>query len=290
MKYKLFVTSLLSFSIIMGSNLVMAGSKKLMTINAAKIVAERAIIESVIGLKVRSKESVDEMIASGVKIDAKTKASIKGVEYTEIVYDREKDIARVVATIRLGRVSNIIGKQIDFGDRIIKRVGFATSTRAMAGPLKAMRAAELDAYKQLAKKIVGFTLESESTVEDFILKSDTIRTKMMAAIYGAEITGYRWDQDGDAYVKMALRLGQVEDVLGQRIRYQGDVIEVEGAGAQKDDYSEANAPSYGNNLRSTSSQIQEGSLNIPVTPMPERKGTGYPGAPTYNPGGASQLY
>lgn len=247
-----------------------AGSKKFMTINGAKVVAERAIVESVIGLKIRSKESVDEMIAGNVRIDAKTRASIKGIEYEDIVYDKRKDVARVVATLKLGRVSNIIGKRIDFQGRTIKRVGFATSTPAMAPPLQAMRAAEIDAYRQLAKKIVGFTLESRTTVENYVLKSDQIRTKLMAAIYGAELTGYRWDEDGDAYVKMTLSLRYVEDVLGQRLRRDGDVIEVEGSGAQADDYAGQPEPGF-----SSGAAIREGSIDIPMGgPAPVDQGYG----------------
>jgi hypothetical protein len=125
-----------------------------------------------------------------------------------------------------------------------------------------MRAAELDAYKQLAQKIVGFTLESETSVENYLLKSDRIRTRMMAAIYGAELSGYRWDDEGDAYVKLSLRLRDVEDVLGQRLRYDGDVVEVEGVGAQHDDYSEASDTGFG--MSGGATTIREGSLDIPT--------------------------
>jgi len=239
----------------------MAGNRKLMTVNAAKVVAERAILESITGLKIRAEERVDEMIAGGVTVEAKTEAAVKGIEYTDIVYDPDKDIARVTASIDLGTVTNIVGKDIDFGGRRIQRVGFATSTPAMAAPLQAMRAAEIDAYKNLAKKIVGFTLQSNTRVEDFVMRSDRIRTRLLAAIYGAELTSYRWDEEGDAYVTMSIRIGEIDDVLGQKVIYDGDVLEVEGAGAQYDELSGSPGTF---STRGASTTVREGTLDVPV--------------------------
>jgi hypothetical protein len=256
--------TLVALAFLLGSQVAVAGNKKLMTVNAAKVAAERAIVESVIGIKVRSRESVEDLVAQEVTIDAKTVAAIKGIEYTEAIYDPDKDIAQVTASIKLGRVTNIIGRNIDFGGQTIQRVGFATSTPEMAGPLRALRAAELDAYKQLAKTIIGFKIDSNTTVKDFILQSDSIRAKMMAAIYGAELVGYRWDENGDAYVKMRLKFGFIQDVVGRRLKYDGEMVEVEGIGAQHDDFNQAPAGFAGDGNFTGRTQIREGTINVPV--------------------------
>lgn len=254
-----------------------AGNKKLMTIQAGKVLAERAIVESVIGLKIKTTERVENMVAVHQRIDAKTAANIKGIQYSDIVYDKAKDIAKVTARINLGRVTTIIGKRINWGDKTIERVAFATSTEANAGPLKALRAAELDAYSQLAKQIVGFNLQSKTSVENYIMKNDEARTRLLAAIYGAKLVGYRWDADGDAYVKLALTMGEVDDILGQRINYNGTIIEVEGSGAQTDDFNEANSYDDGNTSSSMKigTSVKEGNLDIPIngqsTPTVEQR-------------------
>ena len=262
-----------------------AGNKKLMTVNAAKVLAERAIIESVIGLRERATERVQDMVAADYRIDASTAAAIKGIQYDDIVYDPEKDIAKVTASINVGRVINVIGRDINFGDRTIRRTAFATSTPSMAGPLKALRAAELDAYKQLLKNIVGFKLESGSTVENFILKNDTVRTKLLAAIWGAEMVGYRWDAEGDAYVKMQLKANWVRDVVGQRINDPfPDPIVVEGTGAQVNDYEKAFLEQE-DTMATFNSQIREASLGIPV--VAEVKGAAVQPARPADEGGAA---
>lgn len=242
-----------------------AGSKKLMTVNSAKVVAERAVAESVVGLKLRSTDTVENLVSKHMKIESKVFAAIKGINYTDIVYDKEKDIAKVTAEMTVDRVQTIVGTDVNYGDLTIKRVGFATSTPANARPLKALRAAELDAYKQLAKQIVGFKIGSKTTVENYVLKSDQIKAKVLAAIWGAELVNFRWDKDGDAYVTLRLKTGIVRDVMGQNLDYQGEVIEVEGVGAQVDDFSDIeDAAKADENFTKVGAEIREGSIDIPV--------------------------
>ena len=218
-----------------------AGNKKIMTIRAARVIAERAIVESVYGLKLRATEEVKDMIAASFvgKTESKTSAKIKGIKIEEVVYDPEKDIAKATASVQLDSITNIDGKKIDLKNKIFRRVGFATSTPSQSGPLKALRAAEMDAYTQIIKRIVGFTLESQSTVENYMLTSDLVKTKVMATTYMAELVDYGWDQSGDAFVKMKLNTKEIGAMMGEEIIGEDEIIEVEGAGAQEDDYDTA---------------------------------------------------
>jgi hypothetical protein len=217
-----------------------AGNKKIMSTRAAKVLAERALVESIYGLKVRSTEEVVNMVAANFvgKTESKTSAEIQGVEITEVIYDAQRDIAKATAEITLDRFTNIDGQEMDLKGKTFSRVAFATSTPASAPPIQALRAAEIDAYKQLAKTIVGFTLESKTTVENYILTSDVVKTKVLATMYLAEITDYGWDEEGNAYVKMSLRIPEIEEILGQKIVNVPEVVEVEGQGAQVDSFQE----------------------------------------------------
>lgn len=221
-----------------------AGTKKIMSIRAAKVLAERALVESVYGLKLRATESVENMVAASFKgtTETKTSARIKGVKIEDVVYDSDKDIAKVTASISLPNITNIDGVTLDLQNKTFRRVAFATSTPSQAGPLQALRAAELDAYKQLIKGIVGFTLESQTTVENYMLKSDLVKSKIMATLFLAELSEYGWDeQTGDAYVKMFINTKEAGAILGEAIIGVGEIFEVEGQGAQEDDYSKVQA-------------------------------------------------
>ena len=218
-----------------------AGNKRIMTTRAAQVMAERALVESVYGLKVRSTEEVQDMIAVSFKgiTETRTSATISGITFEEVVYDAKKDIAKVTASIQLDTLTNVDGQSLDLRNKVFRRVAFATSTPSQAGPLKALRAAELDAYKQLVKRIVGFTLESQTKVENYMLVSDEVKTKVLATNYLARVTEYGWNEGGDAYVKMALDVQEVGEILGQPVVGEEALIVVEGAGAQVDDFAEA---------------------------------------------------
>jgi len=125
---------------------------------------------------------------------------------------------------------------LDLKNKVFRRVGFATSTPEMAGQLKALRAAEMDAYMRLIKRIVGFKLESETTVKNFILTSDVVKTKVLATLCLAELVKYDWDEVGDASVIMSINVKDASEILGVNIVGTDEFIVVEGLGALKDDF------------------------------------------------------
>jgi hypothetical protein len=215
-----------------------AGNKKMMAIMAAKNDAMRGLTEQVYGLKVRSSEEVKNMAADSYvgKTDSKTSATLSGIKISDVVYDPQKDIAKATATMTANEIVNIDGANVALNGKVFKHVGFGTSSPENAGPLKALRAAQIDAYKQLAQQVAGFTLESQTTIENYMLKSDLIQTKVQASLALAEITDFGWDQGGDAFVKMVLNVDAVSVMLGEAVVGAGEVVEVEGQGAQEDDF------------------------------------------------------
>ena len=240
-KKRIGVCLLLAFFMTAGISL--AGNKKIMSTRAARVLAERAIVESVYGLKIRSTEEVVDMVAASFvgRTESKTSADIQGIKIDEVVYDAEKDIAQATASISLDEITNIDGQVLNLQGKTFTRVAFATSTPANAGPVRALRAAELDGYKNLVKTIVGFTLESQTTVENYILTSDIVKVKVMATTYLANLVDYGWDEEGNAFVKFRVVKKDIEEILGTTIPGVDDIIEVEGHGAQVDDFAEANA-------------------------------------------------
>lgn len=222
---------------------VWAGNKKMMAIMAAKNDAMRGLTEQVYGLKVRSTEEVKNMTADSYvgKTDSKTSATLSGIKITDVIYDPQKDIAKATATMMANEIVNIEGANVALKGKIFKHVGFGTSSPENAGPLKALRAAQIDAYKQLAQQIAGFTLESQTSVENYMLKSDLVQTKVQASLALSEIVDFGWDKSGDAYVKMILKVDEVAAMLGEAVVGAGEVIEVEGQGAIQDDFKKAKA-------------------------------------------------
>ncbi|BBK37507.1 hypothetical protein STAQ_25850 [Allostella sp. ATCC 35155] len=212
------------------------GNKELMSIRMAQAMATRGITESIVGLKVRSQEVFFSDRSGETSVDTKIQAAVKGVKHARPKYDAARDIAISEASITLGDVRNVIGKPVSYNNVTVRRIGLGTNTESSRPFLQALRAAEIDAYDQLARIIVGQQVDSRSRTENLVLVSDEVRTSVMAAIWGAEVKDYGWTEDGNAFVKMTLDVRYAKDILGQRIRYSGpNVVEVTGQGAQRDD-------------------------------------------------------
>lgn len=220
-----------------------AGNRKMMAMTAAKADAARGLTEQVMGLKVRATEEVVDMAAGSYvgKTESKTSATIRGIQYEEVVYDPEQDIAKATASLRMDQIVNIDGDTINLSGKVFRYVGFGAGSPSTAGPLRALRAAIIDAHKQIAQAVAGFTLESQTTVENYMLKSDSIKTSVLATTGLAKLTDYGWDDAGDAYAKLTLDVKEVSEMIGQQIIDGAEVIVVEGNGAQEDDFSQAKA-------------------------------------------------
>lgn len=219
------------------SQYVQAGNKRLMSITSAKTVARRALTETIHGLTLESTESVINMVATNIQVKTETKTlePLKGVTFDEPIYREGDDIAYITAYVNLPSISSIDGRVINLQNKVFKRVGFATSTQKSSHFLKALRAAEIDAYLQLTKRILGMRIKGKTTVDNYILTSDIIKSKVKAMIFLAEFIRCGPDKYGNAFVDMQLNVNYASTVLGETIE-GGPFIKVRGQGAVEDDF------------------------------------------------------
>lgn len=85
--------------------------------------------------------------------------------------------------------------------------------------LLAIRASKLDAYRSLAEQVYGQLIDSDSTVRDLVLSSDTFRARVQGVIYGAELESIT-PVGSDTYeVTMSLRKSVVSDLRRLYMQY-----------------------------------------------------------------------
>lgn len=247
--------------------------KRVKSLNCARVLAQRNIVETVYGVKIKFLEEVTNISEGNFlgTTEAKTgKRAIKGIEFIE-KYDPKNDIAQVTAVLKLKRIADIIDtdrfKLDKFPEKSIKRTAFASSTPDTVRKIATLRAAELEAYKNLYKKIGGFTLESQSKVENFVLKSDKVKASVIGAILGAEYGGFAWEgrgEDAIAVVKLRLNLKELSEMLGQKIiDYDSDVVEAEGRAAIKPE-----DPKKKKQQTSSSAPVKAGVIESDIDLMP----------------------
>ncbi len=96
--------------------------------------------------------------------------------------------------------------------------------------LMARRAAKVDALRNLTEQIYGLQLDTTTTVRNFIVGSDVIRSRLLVAVRGAREVDYQELKDGTAEVTVEITLGTVETILGRQIQYNQEIIEAVGYG------------------------------------------------------------
>lgn len=106
--------------------------------------------------------------------------------------------------------------EVDWAKGIIRVIGFGAAPegagRAQAR-LLAQRAAQADAYRNAMEILEGVRLQSETTVEDFLVTSDVIRTRVEGYVRGAQFVRIDFDDfSGIAEAEMILPLGGGRDL------------------------------------------------------------------------------
>lgn len=95
------------------------------------------------------------------------------------------------------------------------------------------RAAEVDALRKMAEKIYGVVIDSNTTVENFALKNDTIRQTVTGVVQGAEKVDTIYYSDGSCKVIMVMNAALIPkqlspmmgNVFGQNYVGSPEVIE-----------------------------------------------------------------
>jgi len=265
------------------------GNKQLMSEKMAEADLKRNLVEAVIGYKVKSETEMG--LTEDAKYDVKTKSAavIKGIKIDKMIYDRQKDVALCFGHIDLKDVVNVLGERISFKDVRVEGFGFGTMTEASRPPLRALRAAQLNAYDQMAAMLVGEKILSQSQAENFILTKDSNRAKVCAAVFGAYIPnpginapnrGWGWDESGNAFMFLEMDARKVKDVLGNLLVYKGEnILRVMGRGAQVDELANTGPDGQNPNLvRDPGSKTQYMDLGMPGSkpPAPPQDLTGKP--------------
>lgn len=76
------------------------------------------------------------------------------------------------------------------------------------------RAAQVEGYRNLAEIIYGTIVNSNTTIEDFAVKNDTVRTTIQGFIKGAQIVESQYFSDGSIIVSMEIRGDVIPSQLG----------------------------------------------------------------------------
>ena len=118
---------------------------------------------------------------------------------------------------------------IDWNNSTVTVIGMGAQPANAVNPaqarMMARRAAVADGYRQLAESIKGVNVDAETTVENMMLTSDIVRTKVSACIQGAVVVSEREIPGGGYEVTMTVPLFGVTNSIAQAVIPQPAVVE-----------------------------------------------------------------
>ena len=148
----------------------------------------------------------------------KRSAAIVMIVLSIFIFVSTNASAQLMGTIK--DVEQPVGStgKVDWTTGVLTAVGIGAppAQPANAAQARAMaeRAAQVVAYRNLLEAVKGVRVDSTTTVENFIVTSDVIRTEVSGIIQGAMIMDKKYMSDGSVEVTVGMKLtGALADAL-----------------------------------------------------------------------------
>ncbi len=213
--------------------------ERLKATRAAELDADRLLAERIYGLQVDSETTVQDLAAGDDKIAGAVSATLVGSITTEAPEYLPDGRVQVVRAVKIREVIDTLnrvikGKRLEDGslvttsdntktnrttnDKIIDVMGNAALPGSEGHQkIMAKRAAEMDAYRRLAGRMMGVKIDGNTTVRDFALEHDEILASLSQVLKAATPTAVKFNKsDGSCAVTMEIK---TQDIIRTTRRF-----------------------------------------------------------------------
>jgi hypothetical protein len=212
--------------------------ERLKAVRAAEIDGNRLLLERIFGLQIDSDTTVGDLAMADDEINGFVQRSIKGAvtEGEPVFHDdgrveltRTVKIREIIEKVKSrsnteqyadGSQRSTSSSKVERGpqDRLVSVMGNAALPKSRGQDrLMAKRAAEMDAYRKLAERMMGVQVTSDSTVRDMCVESDEVTANVaQALVAGAKPTDIKYVDDGTCEVTMQVEVETVLRTIKQR--------------------------------------------------------------------------
>ncbi len=126
--------------------------------------------------------------------------------------------AQFTGTIKDVETSVGASGKVDWTTGVITSVGIGAPPANPANPAQARamaeRAAQVVAYRNLLEAVKGVRIDSTTTVENFMVTSDVVRTQVSGFVQGATVMDKKYMSDGSVEVTVGMKMtGALADAL-----------------------------------------------------------------------------
>jgi len=204
----------------------------------AKTDGDRLLVERILGLRIDATTHVFDLALVSADFRTAFDQEIKGIRTRgEITFKddlsveavREVTIREVIETIQrtIRKTQDVLGVKEERITNIAREtkdtVLAVMGNGAVPGSkgqrkILAKRAAEVDAYRQLAEQVTGIRIKGDTYVRNLVTVSDQIQSVLAAMLRGAKTTGIEYYEDDTCAVTMSLTIREVLETIERTYR------------------------------------------------------------------------
>ena len=221
--------------------------ERLKAVRAAELDGNRLLIERIFGIQVDGDTTVYDLALQDDEVTGAVQACLAGVVSVgepEFFDDGRVELVRAVRIQDVIERLNTVIKHTKLSSGQIKistRSNRSLETReknidvqgnaALPGSkgqekVLAKRAAEIDAYRKLAERIMGVEIDSDTTMRDLAIESDEIQAALAAVIKGAAPTAIKYRPDGTCEVTLEVKYEDIIRTTKRHIRNGREKISI----------------------------------------------------------------
>lgn len=213
--------------------------ERLKAVRAAELDGNRLLVERIFGIQVDGDTTVYDLALQDDTVAGAVQATLVGavtVGEPEFFDDGRVELIRAVRIQDVIERLNTVIKHTKLSSGQIKISSKTKRTQetheknidvqgnaALPGSkgqekVLAKRAAEIDAYRKLAERIMGVEITSDTTVKDLATGSDEIKAALAALIKGAAPTAIKYQSDGTCEVTLEIKYEDIIRTTKRHIR------------------------------------------------------------------------
>ena len=195
--------------------------QRLKALRAAQLDAYRALVERIYGFQLESGSTVYNSMLQSDAVKNRVDAVLKGA--TELGQPEYTDYGMVMVTygVKLNRIIETVSTEKTSrkttstytrksSDKVIEALGCGALPGSRGeSMLHSRRAAELDAYRQMAERFAGVRINSTTSVRDMCLTNDKVSAAVAVFLKGLKPVAVSYGDDNTCEVKMRLKMREM---------------------------------------------------------------------------------
>lgn len=221
--------------------------ERLKAVRAAELDGTRLLAERIYGIQVDGESTVFDLALKDDAVKGAVSASLAGIVTVGEPQFFDDGRVELVRAVRIQDVIERLNKVIKHTKLSSGDIKVSTNTHvtretqeknidvqgnaALPGSkgqekVLVKRAAEIDAYRKLAERIMGVRIDSDTTVRDLATEEDEIRAALAALVKGATPTAIKYQSDGTCEVTLEIKYEDIIRTTKRHVRNGHEDISV----------------------------------------------------------------